>query len=133
MFNDINKIIIIAIIILAGIILVVGIYFIVNQLKNRQKKVKEKDFEQKKLVEEESLLNVMDDKKNIEFNNKKDETQFVNSAETVSIAKSEAIESEEKQNAQVNPFGVDLTNQKQVEEVAKIKLPEQKNNKYFTE
>ena len=105
---DANQIIIIGIVILSGIILVFGIYFLIVYIhnKNHEKKM-DTIFNPKNLVEEESLMNVMDQKKNIEFlEEKKDEQRvFLNDDASAEVVTSDVL----KQEKQVNPFGVDLT------------------------
>lgn len=103
---DINKIISYAIIVLLSIIIIFGVYFLVIFLinKKREKKVKT-IFDPNNLVEEESLMNVMDEKRNIEYRTDVDRERFVDNSNEVKIVTSQALSQEEK----VNPFGVDMT------------------------
>lgn len=102
-----NQILLLVIVILVSIILVVGIYFLSLHLINKKRKKKiDNVFNPNNLVEEESLMNVLDDKKNMEFQkSNKDEERFVMNQEEVKVITNEALTQEEK----VNPFGVDLT------------------------
>lgn len=102
-----NQIMILIIVILASIIVIVGIYFLALFFlnKKREKKI-DNIFNPNNLVEEESLMNVMDEKKNVEFKNTtSNQEKFVQNNEDVKIVTSQALSQEEK----VNPFGVDLT------------------------
>ena len=101
-----NEIILIAIVVIVGVILVFGIYFGYTFITGRMSKKKSNaTFNPENLVEEESLMNYMDEKKNIDFNNKKEEEiESFTDADVVEIVKNETAEKEE-----INPFGVDLT------------------------
>ena len=101
---DINQIILIIIVVLLSIIVLLGIYFLITYImKKKQGKKENSLFDPTKLHEENSLVKVMDEKKNVEFKNNKD--QFINNQEEVKIVTSEVMEQEQK----INPFGVDLT------------------------
>lgn len=106
---DINQIIILAIVVLVAVIVVFGVYFLIVYLKNK-KATKKSDtiFNPTNLVEEESLLNVMDRKKNVEFVDEKPEEKkmFLSDDKGVDIVTLEVLK--EKENV-VNPFGVDMT------------------------
>lgn len=102
---DINQIILIIIVVLISIIVLLGIYFLITFLiKNKQGKKEKSLFDPTKLHEEESLVKIMDEKKNVEFKNN-NQDQFINNQEKVNIVTSDVMEQEQK----VNPFGVDLT------------------------
>lgn len=105
---DTNMIIVAVIVALVGVILVFGIYFTYVYFYNKKHKKKiDSLFDVNNLVEEESLMNVMDDKRNVDFKNeeKNDKFTFVSDTE-VEIAESDVMKEEEK----INPFGVDLSN-----------------------
>lgn len=102
-----NQIIMLIIVVLLSVILVFGIYYLIIFIisKKKEKKV-ETIFNPSNLVEEESLMNVMDDKKNVEFKKSENNTErFVSNNEDIKIVSSEAMSQEQK----VNPFGVDLS------------------------
>lgn len=122
---DTNQMILIAIIILSSIIVIFGGYFLVVFLinKNREKKVKT-IFDPSNLVEEESLMNVMDEKRNLEYKTP-DTERFVNDAEEVKVVTSQALSREEK----VNPFGVDMT--MRTKDNTKIELNDANNQNKF--
>lgn len=102
---DINQIILIIIVILISIIVLIGLYFLITFLiKNKQGKKEKSLFDPTKLHEEESLVKIMDEKKNVEFKNN-NQDQFINNQEKVKIVTSDVMTQEQK----VNPFGVDLT------------------------
>lgn len=122
---DTNQMILIAIIILSSIIVIFGGYFLVVFLinKKREKKVKT-IFDPSNLVEEESLMNVMDEKRNLEYKTP-DTERFVNDAEEVKVVTSQALSREEK----VNPFGVDMT--MRTKDNTKIELNDANNQNKF--
>lgn len=101
-----NQIIMLVIVVLGSLILVVGTYVLVVFLlnKNREKKI-DTIFNPTNLVEEQSLMNVMDQKKNVEF--KGDDERFLTNAQEVKVVAQSALTQEQK----INPFGVDLTMQ----------------------
>ena len=100
-----NEIILLVIIIAVAIILVIAIYFgfIYAKSKITKKKV-DSVFDPEKLIEEESLMNSMDEKVNVDFSNS-DKDNFVNDTVKVDIVKTDSP----NDNQQINPFGVDLT------------------------
>lgn len=104
-----NQIILLAIVILSSIILVFGAYFLIIFLlnKKREKKI-DTIFNPTNLVEEQSLLNVMDEKRNLEYNVKEEKNQekFVTNIDEVEMISNETNFSQEQK---VNPFGVDMT------------------------
>lgn len=116
-----NQILLIVIVVLISIIVIIGIYFLVLYLmnKNREKKI-DNIFDPTRLVEEESLMNVMDEKRNVEF--KKNEEKFVNNSEEVKI-----IASGLTQEQKTNPFNVDMTMHKKDSTPIEIKDPNNKN------
>ena len=103
---DINQIILLIIIILVSLIVVFGAYNLIVYLlnKKREKKI-DTIFNPNNLVEEESLMNVMDEKRNLEYKEPVDKERFVQNVDEVNVVTSEAMTREE----QVNPFGVDMT------------------------
>ena len=101
-----NEIMLIAIIVIIGAFLAFGLYFGFVFIKSR-KKTKRTDlmFSSEKLIEEESLINIMDDKNNFEYSSDdeaKTPNTFVN-VDNVNIVKTET------KNEPLNPFDVDLT------------------------
>lgn len=103
-----NQIILLAIVILVSIIVVFGAYFLIVYLMNKKREKKiDTIFNPNNLVEEESLMNVMDEKRNLEYSDKKqDQERFVINQENIeTIASPQAMTQEQK----VNPFGVDMT------------------------
>ncbi len=102
-----NQILMLIIVILVSIITVFGIYFLIVYLINKKKEKKvDTIFNPSNLVEEESLMNVMDEKKNVEFKKPENNTErFVSNNDEVKIITSETMSQEQK----VNPFGVDLS------------------------
>lgn len=116
-----NQILLIVIVVLVSIIAIFGIYFLVLYLMNRKREKKiDNIFDPTKLVEEESLMNVMDEKRNVEF--KKNDEKFVTNNEEVKIITS-GLTQEEK----VNPFNVDLTMHKKDSTPIEINDPNNKN------
>lgn len=102
--ND-NEIILLVIIIAIAIILVIAIYFgfIYAKSKITKKKV-DSIFDPERLIEEESLMNSMDEKINVDFSNS-GKDNFVNDTVKVDMVKTDSP----TDNEQINPFGVDLT------------------------
>ena len=99
-----NEIILLAIVIIGTILLVFTIYFLYIFFNHKVKKKKvDSIFIPEKLQEEESLLNSMDKKTNIEFNKKEESNTFTN-ANDIKILKDE-----KNNNVPLNPFGIDLT------------------------
>ncbi len=116
-----NQILLIVIVVLVSIIAIFGIYFLVLYLMNRKREKKiDNIFDPTKLVEEESLMNVMDEKRNVEF--KKNDEKFVTNNEEVKIITS-GLTQEEK----VNPFNVDLTMRQKDNTPIEIKDPDNQN------
>lgn len=104
--KDINQIILIAIVVLASIVVLFILYFTITYfMKHKQGKKERSLFDPTNLHEEESLVKVMDEKKNVEF--KTNDNQFVQNQEKVNIVTSEVMEQEQK----INPFGVDMNKQ----------------------
>lgn len=127
----INQIIIVAIIVLLAVIVVFGIYFLVTGINSKRQNKKENiKFNTDNLVEEESLLNVMDEKKNIDFNVQKNESNnFINNEENVEIAVTDTV----KENDPANPFGVDMTPHLKDASLNQNDFQEENNgNKFFT-
>ena len=89
--------------------------------KKREKKVNT-IFDPTNLVEEESLMNVMDEKKNIEFKASVDQERFVQNAEEVQVVTTQGLSQEQK----ANPFGVDMTIRNK--DNSTVQLPDQTNN-----
>jgi len=102
-----NQIILIIIVVLLSIIIVVGVYYLANYLLNKKMEKKEDNvFHPNNLVEEESLMNMLDTKKNIEYNTKgNDQERFVLSNDEVPIITNKSMSQEQK----INPFGIDMT------------------------
>lgn len=102
-----NQIVIIAIVVLASIIVIFGIYFLIVHLLNKKRDKKINTiFDPENLVEEESLLNVMDEKKNIESTTSNaNQDKFISDQETTQFQATNTLTQEQK----INPFGVDLT------------------------
>ncbi len=116
-----NQILLIVIVVLVSIIAIFGIYFLVLYLMNRKREKKvDNIFDPTRLVEEESLMNVMDEKRNVEF--KKNEEKFVNNSEEVKIISS-GLTREEK----ANPFNVDMTMHKKDNTPIEVNDPNNKN------
>jgi len=121
-----NEILLLLIVILSSLIIVFGIYFLSNYLLNLKRKKKiDNVFDPSNLVEEESLMNVMDDKKNAEFKPKgADQERFVKSNDEVKFVTS-GLTQEEK----INPFDVDLT--MRTKDNVKYEVPDYENNNKF--
>lgn len=121
-----NEIILLAIIAIVGVIIVFAIYFGYIYTRNKiSKKKVDSIFDPEKLVEEESLMNTMDEKRNVEY---KTPTQdnFITEDTTVDL-----VQSETPNNTQINPFGVDLT-KTTIEGKDYIKEEEERaQNKFF--
>lgn len=102
---DINQIIIIAIVVLISIIVLLGIYFLITFIINKKKGKKEDSlFNPSNLVEEDSLVKVMDEKKNVEFNNANKDNSFVQNQQQVNMVQNDAIQNQQ----QANPFGINM-------------------------
>lgn len=126
---DANQILVIIIVILVGFILVFGTYFIYTTIYNkRHKKKTDTIFDTNNLVEEESLMNVMDEKRNFDFKNETENEKFTFVDDTpVETATSEVMKTEE----QINPFDVDMT-KKTRDNVDYVKEEETRtSNKFF--
>lgn len=123
-----NQMLMLAIVILSSLIAVVALYYLVLFLINKKREKKVDDiFNPSNLVEEESLMNVMDEKKNVEFKKTQgNEEQFVENNSDVKIVTSQALTQEEK----VNPFGVDMTMHKK-EDGTKIEIQDPNNKNKF--
>lgn len=125
---DVNQILIIAIIVLLGVIIVFGVYFLIVYLHNK-KSAKKMDtiFNPNNLVEEDSLMNVMDEKRNIDFkkDEREDSQKFITDNNKVNIATSKVMTREQN----VNPFGVDMT--KRTKDNTPIEKESNSNNKFF--
>lgn len=94
--------------------------------KKKEKKV-DTIFNPTNLVEEESLMNVMDDRKNVEFKKPENNTErFVSNSDDIKIVTSEAMSQEQK----INPFGVDLTLRTK-EDGHKIEIQDPNNTNKF--
>ncbi len=125
---DANQILLIVIVVLVSIIIVVVAYFLIIHLINhkRSKKI-DNVFNPTNLIEEDSLMNVMDEKKNVDFKKaSNNEERFVLDNEDVKIATSDALTREQK----ANPFGVDLTKRTKDNQRIEIKDPK-KSGKFF--
>lgn len=123
----VNQILILMIVILSSIILIVGTYLLVIFFMNKKREKKiDSIFNPSNLVEEESLMNVMDEKRNLEFKNTENEDKFILDNSDVEIVTSNALSREEK----VNPFGVDLTMRKK-EDGSPIEIQEANNKNKF--
>lgn len=103
---DINQILLIIIVILTSIVVIFAVYFLLNYLFNmkREKKI-DNIFDPTKLVEEQSLMNILDEKKNLEYSVPTDKERFVTNVEEVKVVTNNSLTREQK----VNPFGVDMT------------------------
>lgn len=121
-----NEILILVIVILGSIIIVVGTYFLANFLLNLKRKKKiDNVFDPSNLVEEESLMNVMDDKKNVEYKPKgADVERFVKSNDEVKLV-TNGLTQEEK----INPFEVDMT--MRTKDNVKYEIPDPENTNKF--
>ncbi len=98
------------IIVLTSIIVVFGIYFLIIFLLNKKREKKlDTIFNPTNLVEENSLMNMMDEKRNLEFTKEENKHQdrFVVDQEMVDIIAVE--ENSIPQSQKTNPFGVDMT------------------------
>lgn len=107
---DINQIILIAIIVLIGIILVFGTYFLIVYFHNRKHEKKmDTIFNPNNLVEEESLMNYMDEKKNLDFakETKENKNTFLTESDNFEGIRENIQISNREQSA--NPFGIDMT------------------------
>lgn len=103
---DINQILLIIIIILVALIVIVAAYLGLYKLLNRKREKKfDNIFDPSKLVEEKSLMNVLDEKRNIEYTEPHDKERFVTNAEEVQMVTNQSVSREQ----QANPFGVDMT------------------------
>lgn len=124
---DINQIIIIAIIILVGVILVFGTYFLITFInqKNKEKKVNN-IFNPNNLVEEESLLNTMDEKRNLEEKEEQKESTYIEQEVNFDVHVNQQTLDYQKK---INPFNVDMTMRSN--DNSPIIDEENKNNKYF--
>ena len=105
---DPNQTIILAIIILSGIIVVFTVYFLIIFIHNKKSEKKiDTIFNPQNLIEEDSLMNVMDEKKNVEFTTK---TKIENNNFLSENVDAKMVTSSvRKQDQQINPFGVDMT------------------------
>ncbi len=120
---DINQILLFVIVVLSSIIAIFLVYFLIIFLMNRKREKKVKTiFDPSTLVEEESLMNVLDDKKNIEFKNPAPQENFVSNAQQVNVVTSQVISQEQKS----NPFGVDMTKHNRND--VPVDIPEQPNS-----
>ena len=103
---DINQIIIIAIVVAAGIIVLFLLYFLISFLIKKSKGKKDETlFNPSSLVEEDSLVKIMEEKRNVEFK-KTTNNSFVENPSDVKI-----LSNEETAPKIVNPFGIDMSNQ----------------------
>ena len=114
---DINQILLIIIVILVALIVIVAGYMILHHLINSKREKKfDSIFDPSKLVEEKSLMNVLDEKK------------FVTNAEEVKVVSTpDAMSREQK----VNPFGVDMTIKTKDDVPVVPTDPSQNQNKFF--
>ncbi len=120
---DTNQILLIIIVVLISVIVIFALYFLVFHLVNRKNDKKTVSiFNPENLVEEESLMNVMDEKKNVEFQS--DEEKFVNNNEEVKIVSSDLTQQEK-----VNPFNIDMTLRKK--DNTKITIEDDNKNKFI--
>ena len=121
---DINQIIIIAIIILVAIIVVILGYYFINKLIEKKSEGKSTLINPNKLHEENSLMNMMDDKKNMEYQTEDNKTNtYINKDEKIEVAETSMVKEEKP----INPFGVDLT--KKVDNMPNYS--ENNDNKFF--
>ena len=107
-----NEIMILIITIIAGILLVLGIYFGYTFITSKTY-TKKNSFNTENLIDEESLMNFMDKKRNIEYGEL--------------FTKPEKDKQEDKK---INPFGVEFT-EKTVETKDYIKEDEEKAKRKF--
>lgn len=127
---DDSKIIILLVVIVLGIALVFGFYFLFVYLYNRRHEKKINTiFDTDNLVLEGSLMNVLDEKKNIDFNGENNGEKFVlDNGVDVDVATTKSLEKEVK----INPFDVDLTKRTR-DNIDYVKEEEErKNKKFFT-
>lgn len=103
---DINQIIIIAIVVLSALIIVVVGYYVINKIIIKKSDGKETLIKPNTLHEEESLMNMMDEKRTIEYQaSDKNTNTYINEEESVNIVETKVME----ENKTINPFNVDLT------------------------
>ena len=103
---DINQIIIIAIVVLSALIIVVVGYYVINKIIIKKSEGKETLIKPNTLYEEESLMNMMDEKRTIEYQaSDKNTNTYINEDESVNIVETKVME----ENKAINPFNVDLT------------------------
>ena len=98
---DINQILLLLIVILGSIIFALLVFMGITRIANtkREKKTKTK-FDMNNLIEEESLMNVLDEKKNVEFATKTD--RFLNTDEEIKVVRTDPS----IQTPTVDPFGI---------------------------
>lgn len=123
-----NQIIFLIIVVLTGIILVIVTYLILVHFMSKKKNRKvELIFAPERLIEEESLMNVMDEKKNVDFNNapKVENKKFLTDTED----KVEIVQTDTVKPVQINPFGVDLTLREK--DNTPISMPSENKNKFL--
>lgn len=125
---DINQILLLAIVILGSIIVIFVVYFILNYFLNikREKKI-DSIFDPATLVEEESLMNVLDEKHNLDHNQTPRQDSFVAPHVEVKLASQEAVSREQK----VNPFGIDLSSNKDDQPAPSIEDSQNNQNKFL--
>lgn len=125
---DINQMLLIAIIILGSIIVIFLIYFLLNYLLNikREKKIKN-IFDPASLVEEESLMNVLDEKHNLDHINIPSQDSFVAPHIKVKMVTNEAISKEQK----VNPFGIDMKDEQKEDPLPSLNSDEKHQNRFL--
>ncbi len=126
---DINQILLIIIVILVALIVIVAGYMILHHLINSKREKKfDSIFDPSKLVEEKSLMNVLDEKKNIEYSQNQNTERFVTNAEEIKVVSTpDALSREQK----VNPFGVDMTIKTKDDVPVVPTDPSQNQNKFF--
>lgn len=121
---DINQIIILAIVILSAIIVVIISYYLINKYLEKKSEGKDSLFNPNKLHEEDSLMNMMDDKKNMEYQKEDNKTNtYINNNQTVKVAETDSA----KDLKPINPFGIDL----EPKENKNPNIEDNSQNKFF--
>lgn len=121
---NINNLLLIAIAVLLGVLTIVIIYLIVSALtKKKTGKHIDELFDPDRLVEEESLMNSLDEKRNVDFQNQKDEARFLTSQKEVEI-----VRTEETQEKKLDPFNINGVQKKDNQQES----TQENNNRFFS-
>lgn len=120
---NVNNLLLIAIAILLGVLTIVIIYLIASSLtKKKTGKHIDELFDPDRLVEEDSLMNSLDEKKNVDFQNKTDEAKFLTSQEKVEI-----VRTDEAKEKKLDPFNINGNQNND----NKQKSTQENNNRFF--